>query len=182
MGKKAPKNAQKAFAVVSCVGSAIKIVDQRTVKHNALFLQAGKARSVFRKVAGNKTYFTIDAGLTEIWTRLSKKHDTLLTEDSLGVYIEMLCMLIPPKDFKEFMGVSAYRSKAEVDPKTYATMAKSILDLDHELNLFLDTNPYSIPLPKKKIEKIKKERDVAKPKVLKKIRNRVKWNRKRIAV
>lgn len=177
---KTPKNVKKAFAVASCIGSAIKLTGIRTIKLNALDMQADKAMQVFGAKAGRKIYWSISFDLREIWERLSKKHTTVLTEETLSVYIEMMCMMIPPKDFKEFFGVSPLRSRVEVDPETYAALAKSVLDLDHELNNLFGTHAYSIEMPKQKEEKAKRERDKAKPKALKLIKNRAKWNRRRM--
>lgn len=180
MGK-VPSNVRKAFAVASCIGSAVKLAESRTIKLNAIDLQANKAMRVFRAKAGSKEYWTISNSISEIWMRLSKKHTTLLSENALSLYIEMMCMMIPPKDFKEFMNVSAFKSSAEVDPETYALMAKSILALDGELNSLFGTKPYSIVVKKEKKVKEIKERDKAKPKKLKMIRNRARWMRRRVA-
>lgn len=157
---RATKNVQKAFAVASCVGAALRASNNGTPKLSAIQVQANRAMQVFN-VKDPKLYWSISGEIKVIWEKMAKKHNNLLDEDEITVFVEMMCMMIPPKDFKDFMGVSPYRSKFNPKPEVYAKLAKSVLDLDAELNALFGTSPYTMVKPKQKIQKQKKQRDKA---------------------
>ncbi len=165
--KAIPKNAKKAYLVVSCIATILNVIyeelgDELAVRHpdlHALSLQCKRSMNVFYVKAGKEEYFGLSKKLSVLWGDLLAKHNSALDVDEFPVLVEWLCMLIPPKDFYYFLGVQAYSCSLELSKKSLQILAHSVLDLDAGLNLLCNTKPYSLTKPKEIAIKIKKERD-----------------------
>jgi len=162
-----PKNAKKAYLVVSCVATILNVMyeeigDELAVKHpdlHALSLQCKRSMNVFYVKAGKEEYFDLSKKLSVLWGELLDKHNSALDVDEFPVLVEWLCMLIPPKDFHDFLGIHAYSCSLKLSNESLHILARSVLDLDTGLNLLCNTKPYSLTKPKEISIKIKKERD-----------------------
>ena len=155
------------FALSSCIGATIKTAEASELRLITLNTQINNAMRVFNAKAGRKVYFGTAKIVEKIWIKLQSKHDTTIHNEKLSVFVEMLCMLVPPNNFKDFIGIAPCRSKVSVTKEEYAEMAKLALDLDFELNNVFGTSPYALTKPKQKLEKVKKQRDKKEPKDVK---------------
>jgi len=184
--KKPNNNTQKAFALSAIIGALMMSGTNGDVKLSALKVQIDRAMKVF-SVKAPIHYYRISDAVKEIISEL-KEFNNEVTIDEVNVYIEMLCSLIPRSDFKAFLGVSPYRTSIQVRDEKKSRLLVSVIELDKMLNDAFGTNAtatgeslgdiLSKPLKTKKTKVDK--RDKAKPKALKMIKNRAKWNRKRV--
>ena len=173
MAKPSPAT-KKAFAIASIIGSALH--DNRTsiVKLNILKLQASKAMKVYAKKVGLKEYFILTEQIAQIFEQLEKKHSNEIPIEQMPVFIELICNLIPPDHFKKFLVVSPYSTgSVEMEPAIYASVCNSILELDNSLNKLLNTEPYTLPIRKKKVQKIRQPTIKKKEPTVKKKRQKV---------
>ncbi len=161
-----PKNIKKAYAVTSCIYTALGQIEERDAEQNALTLQCDRAMKVFFTQAGHEEYWAISNSVSELWGELIVSHSTPLTPEELPVFIEWVSALIPPKDFSKFLGkLSAYTTDAVLDKEKSVMVAKSVLELDKGLNHIFGTKAYTLTKPKEQVAKVKKERDKGKKKV-----------------
>lgn len=158
------KATQKAFAVASTIGAVLKSNQNGEPKLLALQLQVNKAMKVFSRKAGPKIYWAISNEVANIWEIIAERHQNEIKEEEVPKFIEYLCMLIPPNDFKTFLVVSPYRTNIEIRPEVNARIIESILLLDEKLNELIGTSAYTLTKPKEKVVKEKKQRDKSKKK------------------
>lgn len=178
---------KKAFALSSIVGALLMATNNGRPKLTALKLQIDKAMKVF-SVKARKDYYTISYDVRELWLEMAKKHNNALDEDEVEVFIEMVLNLLPRAEMKQFLGINFTTSEKLGDDKKSALLM-TVLELDKKLNEMFGTKATAtrdslglIMVKPVKIKAVKKERDKAKPKVLKMIKRRAKWNRSRLAV
>lgn len=145
---KVPKNTQKAFAVSSVIGAILKNSNNGEPALTQLLIQIDRAIRVFSIKAGRVMYWGISHEVNRIWFDLAGKHETSVTDDEITKMIEFCCMMIPPKDFKDFLGVKPYVSKTKLSDEKLRKIANSVLEYDFELNKFLGTKPYGLIKPK----------------------------------
>lgn len=157
-----PRNVKKAFALSSLIGSALISAKNGDPKLTALHVQINRAMRVFNVKAGNAMYWSICNEVFELWSDLSKKHNTSLNIDEVSVMVEYMCMLIPPKDFDDFYKCEPYKSSSSVRADKLNAIVHSVLDLDKKLNALYGTKPYTLQIVKQKVKKVKKVRDVSK--------------------
>lgn len=159
---KPSKATAKAFAVASSIASVIKSNNTGEPELTALLVQCNRAMKVFNKMAGRKIYWEISNYIQKIWEKLSIEHRTVIEFDEVPIFIEYLCMLIPPNNFKNFLGVSPYTTSKKLLPEVDKRVVTITLELDKEFNDYFDTKSYTLSKPKEKTIKIKKERDKSK--------------------
>ena len=164
---KIPKNVIKAFAVSSTIGAVLKSHQNGEPKLLALQLQINRAMKVFSRKAGPKLYWKISDQIAKIWETIASRHQNTILEEEVPQFTEYLCMLLPPKDFKEFLAVSSYRTSIKIRPEVNARIVESVLLLDEEINKFLGTSAYALTKPKQTITKQKTKRDISKKKIVK---------------
>jgi hypothetical protein len=166
----------KAFAIASVIGAVLVSNQNGEPKLLALQVQINRAMKVFSIKAGYKLYWTVSNQIGKFWDEIAKRHQNTILEEEVPKFVEYLCMLIPPKDFKTFLGLSPYRTSINIDNETNRNILKSILLLDQQLNDFIGTKAYTLTKPKEKIQKIKKKRDISKKKkkILQPTRNQIK--------
>ena len=180
---------QKSLAVASLLGATLKSAMNGDFKLNNLNVQCNRAMQVYAKM-NRKDYYKVCDDTFEIWKLLAKQHNNTLDEDEVALFTEMLCSLIPRKDFKTFFNINPYTTTEKIRDSRKSGILMSLMTLDASLNEMFGTVPtvnreslgliLSKPIKPKSVKMVL--RDKAKPKVLKMIKNRAKWNRKRIAV
>lgn len=114
MGKKIPNNVRKAYAVASLIGTILKTSTTGDPKLTTLSVQANRAMRVFFAKAGAKTYFSIAEDVGSLWGEMALKHDKTLNRDEMTVFVQMMCSLISPKDYKDFLAVSPYKTHSVI--------------------------------------------------------------------
>ena len=159
---KPSKNTAKAFAVASTLASVIASNNTGDPKLTSLLVQCHRAMKVFNIKAGRKLYWEISHHIQKIWEKLSLEHRTEIDYDKVPIFIEYLCIMIPPKDFKTFLGIDPYTTNETLDKDTNKQVVDIVLELDKELNDFFNTKPYSLSKPKEKKIKQKRTRDISK--------------------
>lgn len=175
---------KKAFALSSIVGSLLMASNNGNPKLTALTTQINKAMRVF-SVKARKDYYVISAEIRDVWVEMAKKHNNALDEDEIEVFIEMVFSLLPRADMKEFLCMNFTTTKKLEDSKK-SSLLVTILELDRKLNALFGTTATAtreslgaVMVKPIKSKAVRKERDKAKPRVLKMIKNRAKWNRER---
>ena len=156
MAKPTP-NTKKAFAIASIIGSAFH--DNRTsiIRLNTLKMQSKKAMQVYAKKVGLKEYFKLTDEIASIFDKLEQKHNNNIPIEQMPVFIELICNLIPPDHFKKYFAIGPYSTgSVEMEPAVYASVCNSVIELDSGLNKLLNTKPYTLPIRKKKVQKIAK--------------------------
>lgn len=177
---------KKAFAVASILGAIVKSHNNGNPKLIALKIQVDKAMKVFSLKAKGQ-YYLISDGIKEAWFELADRYDNTLDEDELEVFIEMIANLIPKPHYKAFLGVSTFKTTHTINDEIKSSVLMSVLELDSMLNKMLGTTPTidreglaKVMVKPLKNKKVKAKRDMAVKPNIKKIRNRIKWNRERI--
>lgn len=178
---------KKAFALSSIVGALLMSTNNGRPKLTALKVKIDDAMRVF-SVKASRDYHVITSDVIELWVEMATKHNNALDEDEVEVFIEMVLNLLPRSNMKEFLRLNFVTKQTLRDCKKSALLM-TVLELDHKLNEMFGTDPTAtreslgrIMVKPIKIKTAKRERDKAKPKVFKMIKNRAKWNRGRIAV
>ena len=162
-----PKNVKKAFAIATYIATALHAFEEAHTLEEELIklqLQVARAMKVFGAIGGTEMYLYLSDKNGDMWETLSQKNGFMLKEESLPLLVEYLCMLIPPKDFKEFIGVLPYSRERHLYMTEYPMVVKSVIMLNEELNSFYGTKFYTLPLPKKEVTKKVKEKRVKKQK------------------
>jgi len=145
--KKIPKNVQKAFAVSSVIGAILKSSNNGEPALTMLSVQIDRAMRVFSIKAGRAMYWRISNEVNRIWFDLAGKHETSVTDDEITKMVEFCGMMIPPKDFKDFLGVKPYVSSTDVSAYKLKKIVNSVLEYDAALNEYLGTKPYTLVKP-----------------------------------
>jgi len=159
---KPSKSTIKSFAISSTIGAILKSNQTGEPKLLALQLQINRGMKVFYAKAGPKLYWEVSNKIASIWEVIAARHQNTIKEEDVPVFIDYLCTLIPPKDFKAFLAISPYRSTLTIDPQVNRNIIHSILLLDKEVNEFIGTSAYTLTKPKQKQVKVKKQRDKSK--------------------
>lgn len=176
---------KKAFALSSMVGAILMSTNNGSPKLTALKVQIDKAMKVF-SVKARKDYYVISAHVKDILIAIAEKHNNTLDEDEVEVFIEMMLSIVPRADMKAFLGMNFTTSQKLRDEKKSSVLT-TVMELDEGLNKLFDTVPTAtreslakVMVKPVKSKAVKQERDKAKPKVLKMIKKRAKWNRERL--
>lgn len=175
---------KKAFALSAVVGAMLMASNNGDPKLTALKLQIDKAMKVF-SVKARKDYYVISDHVQSIWLEMARQHNNSLDEDEINVFVEMVLSLIPPSEMKKYLGMTFKTTEKLRDCKK-SSILMTVLELDRRLNEYFGTTKTAtreslalVMVKPVKIKSVKKQRDKAKPVLLKKIRNRVKWNKGR---
>jgi len=178
--KTIPRNVKKAFLISSFIGSVLKAHTTGTPILTALHIRVDQGMKRYSILVGKKAYYDLTEAGLGMWSKLSKKHSTKLTHEETEVFIEYMGYLLKDKDYKDFLGFTHFKSTITMrDTIKFKRVCNSVIALGEEVDAYLGTKPCVSQVKVVKV-KVKSERDKAKPKVLKKIRNRAKWNRGRI--
>ena len=123
---------------------------------------------VFFTQAGPKIYWDLSNQCGNIWEKCGEDNKKGIAIERLPVFIECLSMIIPPKDFKDFLGVNPYIKNKHMYFKDYKNIAFNVLEMNDGLNELLETKSYVLFKPKVKEVKIKekRERDKKKKKII----------------
>ena len=161
MAKPSPST-QKAYAITSTIGAVLKSNQDGHPKLLALQLQANRAMKVFFRKAGSKMYWNISNQVAEVWEKIADRHQNTIKEEEVPMFIEHMCTLLPPKDFKSFLAITPYRTTVTIDPQVNRNIIESIIMLDEEINKICGTKSYTMSVRKPKPIKVKRERDKSK--------------------
>ena len=160
--KKISPNVNKAFALASVIGASLYTNQDGNIKLNTLILQSKKAMKVFLIKTGYKHYSYMTDEVAKIFETFTEKHHNTITIDEMPAYIELLCTLIPPSNFKKFFAIAPFRTSVTFEKQeTFNNICFSLLELDDRLNKLCQTSSYALPV--KKIvhkEKHKKQRSI----------------------
>lgn len=185
MSKKISKEVKKGFALTAICAAAIAALDEPTLKAKTLKLQFEKVKKVFRVKAGAKNYYTVSDEVGKIFKSVADKHSNHLHEEEVEVFVEMILSLMPKAKMKEYLGFS-FSTKQKVRDCEKSGLISTVLGIDKNLNEAFETTTTatrdSIAKVMVKPVKVKttKARDVAKPRHLKRIRNRAKYARSKL--
>lgn len=158
MSKTIPKNVKKAFLVSSFMGSVLKSYNAGRPVLFVLHKRINQGMRRFNIVGGREAYWNLTNEGLLMWTKLSKKYSTKLTEDETEIFIEMIGHLLSKKDYKDFLGVTHFKSTLKMQDIKFARICESVIALGEEIDEHVNTKPCSTPLVFKKV-KVKKVRD-----------------------
>ena len=161
MSKPSPST-KKCYAITSTIGAVLKSNQDGHPKLLALQLQANRAMKVFFRKAGSKMYWNISNQVAEVWEKIAERHQNTIKEEEVPMFVEHLCTLIPPNDFKSFLAIAPYRTTITIDPQVNRNIIESILLMDEEINKICGTKAYALSVRKPKPIKVKRERDKSK--------------------
>ena len=157
MRKPPARNIQRMFAVTSYIGATLKAYDIENYELTRLQKQCNKAMNVYAIKTGSVHYNELSDKLGDIWGELGKKHNNVIEEDSVPALVEAIGMLVLPKDYKDFLGLSQYTTDVSNCGKDYSSIAESVLALNESINGLLGTKSVTLMKPKEK-KKVKKVR------------------------
>ena len=186
MDKKPNNKTQKAFALSAIVGAMLMASNNGDFKLSNLKVQIDKAMKVF-SVKAPILYYKISDDVQKVWVEMAKEFNNTLDEDEITVFIEMVLNLMPKQDMKTFLNMPVYKTVEKLRDEKKSQLLMAVMELDKKLNKMFGTNATvtreSLALVMVKPIKqktVKKERDKAKPYVLKKIRNRARYARAKV--
>lgn len=164
--KKPSPSLKKMFSICSMLGGIIKANQELKEDPviNKLSNHVDNAMKVFN-YKFRKQYWETSKDVNAMWTELAKDHKTIIDLDEVPKFMEYICLLVPQKNFEEFMGMGVPISDVVLSTEKELLIVSSVLDLDKLLNDRFDTKAVTIAIKKKVIPKVKKERDKAKPKL-----------------
>ena len=139
--KTIPRNVKKAFLVASFMGSVLKAHTTGAPRLTALHIRIDQAMKRYSIIAGRKEYFNLTNKGLVIWTELSKKHSTKLTHAETELFIEYMGYLLSPKDYKDFLGFSHFKSSVRSSDETFAEMCNSLIALGDHVDAYVGTKP-----------------------------------------
>ncbi len=161
MAKPSPSTI-KAFCVASTLGAVLKSNQDGHPKLLQLQLQINRAMKVFYRKASPKVYWSISNKVAEVWETIAERHQNSIKAEEVPKFIEYLCILVPPQDFKAFLATTPFRTSVIIDSQTNINIIESILLLDEEINKICGTKSYTMSVRKPKPIKVKKIRDKSK--------------------
>lgn len=164
--KRPPRNYQKAFGLSTFIASTLKSYENENEPEIAqLQLQCKRLMNVYSVEGGLHHFEEMTDKLGDIWAYLlTRNENNAIKEDDVPALVECMCMIIPPKDFKDMFGVDPYIRDRHMYYQSYPIIVNNVLELDKELNSLLGTKPYALMKPKEKAVKVKKTRDKSKKK------------------
>ena len=155
---KIPKNVQRAYAIASYIGASLKVYEVADPELHQLELQCKRAMRVYSAKAGKQQTLALADKLGDLWQELGGKYSHTIDENSVPALIEGISMIISPKDFKDFIGVSPYYKHRHQYYADYWKIMDSANSLNWKLNELLGTKSVVMQKPKVIKPKIKKER------------------------
>lgn len=177
---------KKCFALSSIIGALLMSANNGNHKLTALKVQIDKAMKVF-SVKARKEYYMISADVQQLWVEMAKKHNNTLDVDEIEVFVEMVLNLLPTADMKTYLGGINFTTREKLRDTKKSALLMTVMELDRRLNDMFGTNATAtreslgvIMVKPVKPKKTKKERDIAAPSNIKKLRRRIKWNKRRI--
>ncbi|MEA3523317.1 MAG: hypothetical protein U9R50_10100 [Campylobacterota bacterium] len=156
------RSTQKMFAVASCIGSALKAMDDKSDFYKLLDRQVNLGMKVFNK-KDPEMYWKISKDVSEVWGELAKERSNTIPEDTIVELVNAFSNLVPEKAFKAFLKhPQPSLGNIEMSKEHFKAICDSALRLDTRFNELFGTKSYRVPLPVIKKEKIKKTRDKSK--------------------
>jgi len=175
---------RKAFILSSLVGATLISANNGSPKLVALQRQINIFMRAFNKI-NRAEYWALSDFIKHLWFNITKKYDLRLNEDEIEVFIELLLNLIPKTVAKDLLKIN-FTTEQKVKDENKSSLLATVMDVDSEINKFLGTKQTAtreelgaIIVKPIKPKKVKKERDIAVEKRIKKLRNRIKWARER---
>ena len=161
---KVSKNIDKAFSVISCMGSALRSVEDRTPEYERLYQHINNMMKVYSVQVGKKHYWETSDRVQHIWTMLLENYGTEINEDSVCELVNAYGTLLQPKTFNQLLKVpQPVLGQIELHTEgDFAKICKSALILDEALNKEFGTKRIALVKPPVKKVKIKKIRDKSK--------------------
>ena len=161
---KVSKNIDKAFSVISCMGSALRSVEERTPDYERLYQHINNMMKVYSVQVGRKHYWETSDRVQHIWSMLLENYGTSINEDSVCELVNAYATLLQPKTFQQLLKVpqpvlGQIKLHNEED---FIKICHAALRLDEELNKEFGTKPIRLVKPHVKKVKVKKERTKSK--------------------
>ena len=150
------KNAKRAYAVASYIGASLKAYEVSDPELDRIALQTKRAMQVYSYKMGKEATLELADKLGDLWQELGDKYSHTIDEDNVPALIEGIAMIMPPKEFKQFFGVSPYYKEEHQNCKDYRKIMDSVNNLNHELNKLLGTKSVVMQKPKIKSTEVKK--------------------------
>ena len=164
-GKRVPRNVCKAFMLSSSIGAILMSHRNGEPRLEQLVRQVDRSMKVFYVQAGRKTYYDLTDAVKVLWNDIVVSFDGKIPEEDINAFIDYMCMLVPGKDFKDFLGISPYVTENRLDPILEKKLIFAVLEYGKKLDAYLGTKPYGVSLSSKpKVKKSKKIRSKAKSK------------------
>jgi len=182
--KLTPKQ-KKAFGLSRILIAILNASNNGDPKLSALSQQVYKLNAMFHANLP-LAYFKISEEMEKLWIEISKEHNNTLTDDEVSLFTELICSLIPKKDFKEIFKIAPHTTKEKICDSKKSALLMTILDIDKKMNTLFSTSANASRetlgalIVKPVITKrVKKKRDTAKPKRLKKLKNMIKYAKRK---
>ncbi len=157
--KTPPKNTQRAYAIASFILASLKGMEYNNTEIKQLHMQCARAMRSFSVQVEPEWFSEFINSIGDIWELAGKKNDSLITQESVGVLVELLGYILPPKEFKEFLGVPGYVRDGAINNAYFSDISEKVLVINEELNKLLGTKSVVLQKPKQKKVKVKKEKD-----------------------
>ena len=176
---------KKAFALSSIIRAILIRSHNGNPKLTALKVQINKAMKNFSMKVGKESYL-ISVNIQHICAREAKLCDDILDENEIEVFLEMMLSLMNKTDIKSFLKIN-FSTIHKLHDEKKSEILMAVLELDKELNKMFGTKPTAtresldhVMVKPVKHKYVKTKRTKAKPKALKMIQKRAKWNRDRL--
>jgi hypothetical protein len=157
--RKPPKNTIRAYGIASYLNATLKAYEVKDAELELLGSRSAMAMKVFHAKCGLDLTIEISEMFAELWQDMAKYHSATISSNSIPSLVEGFCLILPPKEFKDFFGIQPYVSKHNEE---YGVIMKSVNELNHRLNVLLGTKSVSMTKPKQKISKPTKKREKSK--------------------
>ncbi len=160
--KTPPKNTQRAYAVTSFILASLRGMEYDSGEVKKLHMQCARAMRSFSAQVDTDWFAIFISSIGDIWEYAGRKNDSLITQESVGALVEVLGYILPPAEFKEFLGIPAYHVEGVECNVRFKDISEIVLIINEELNKLLGTKSAVLQKPKQKKVKIKKEREKSK--------------------
>lgn len=156
--KKSTKSIDRAFAVISTIGTAIKASPEPTYELKIIQGRVNKMMQVYRAKVGKAYYWEVSNNVSEIWAELAKESN-IIAETSINVLAETLCNVIHKNTFEELLSCTQPEiTDGGISKEDFAKISHSVLQMNDRFNSYFGTKSCIYTLSKPKVIKPKKKR------------------------
>lgn len=156
--KKSTKSVDKAFAVISSIGTAIKASPEPTYELKIIQDRVNKMMQVYGAKVGKTHYWEVSNNISEIWAELAVESN-IIAETSINVLAETLCNVIHKSTFEQMLSCTQPEiSDGGISKEDFAKISHSVLKLNDRFNSYFGTKSCIYTLSKPKAVKPKKKR------------------------
>lgn len=156
--KKSTKSVDRAFAVISTIGTAIKASPEPTYELKIIQDRVNKMMQVYRMKVGKEYYWKISNEVGEIWGELAEESN-IIAETSINVLAEALCNIIHKNTFEKMLSYQQPEINCNgISKEDFVKISYSVLRINDKFNSYFETKSCIYTLSKPKVVKAKKEK------------------------